>query len=152
MRAYASAAVAAAFTCVALSAGAQDYPNGPDNYQGTNVGGTNEIVIIGPHFSARTSPLNAPPEDVRISQRIPYADLDLRTLQGAHILRERVRFAAAQICDRLRNVYPYELNPHVPCFRAVLNESMPRAESAIDDARISARRGEYYGYYGGNGP
>ncbi len=152
MRALVSAALAAAFMWVAPFASAQDEPSGPYNYQGTNVGGPNEIVVIGPHFNARTSPLNAPPEDVRISQRIPYADLDLATPRGAYILRERVRYAAAQICSRLQNVYPYEITPHVPCFRAVLNDSMPRAESAIDDARISARRGEYYGYFGGNGP
>ena len=158
-----AAASIVGLTFAASSANAQAYgqPVGPppggyaqpygdyNNYEGTNVGGPNEVVIVAPNFHARTSHLNAPPEDVSLSERISYADLDLRTRDGAHALRERIRLSAARICDQLRQVYPYALTPRESCFRETLNNSMPKANSAIDDARIAARRANEDGYYGG---
>ena len=129
-----------------LPAKAQNYAYGPD-YQGATAGGANEVVVISPHFHALTSPLNTPPENVSLSQPVSYADLDLRTWRGARELRTRVRVAAAQICDGLRQIYPYTLNPHEPCFRSVLSGAIPKADEAIADARIAARRSGYYGGY-----
>jgi UrcA family protein len=149
MRVFAAMFVAAGTLGMAfavLPARAQDYAagSGPD-YQGVNAGGANEVVIVSPHFHAQTNRLNAPPEGISISRPVSYADLDLRTGRGAHELRVRVRSMAARICDDLRSVYPVAIAPHEPCIRSVLNDSMPKAEAAITDVRMSARRGEYYG-------
>ena len=129
-----------------LPARAQTYEPGY-NYEGTNVGGPNEVVVVGPRFHATTSPLNTPPENVSLSQPVSYADLDLRTRRGAHELRARVRIAAAGVCDGLRQTYPYTINPHEPCLRSVLNNAMPKADAAIADARMRAYDNGYYGGY-----
>ena len=120
-----------------------------DNYEGTTGGGTNEVVVVAPNFHAQTNRLNAPPENVSISERVSYADLDLSTRGGARELRNRIGAAAARICGQLREVYPYTLNPHETCFRETMNSSWPRARAAIDEARITARRAYEDGYYGG---
>jgi UrcA family protein len=147
MRVFAAMFVAAGtlgMTFAVLPAKAQDFA-GSSDYQGVNAGGANEVVIVTPHFHAQTSPLNTPPEGISISRPVSYADLDLRTGRGAHQLRVRVRSMAARICDDLRSAYPAAIEPHEPCIRSVLNDSMPKAEAAITDVRMSARRGEYYG-------
>jgi UrcA family protein len=123
----------------------------PAKAQDVNAGGANEVVVVAPHIRAETSPLNAPPEGIWISEPVSYADLDLRTSQGAHELRLRVRAEAARICDRLREIYPHALPQSESCFRNTLTDAMPKADAAITDVRIAARRGEYYGGYENGG-
>jgi UrcA family protein len=148
----AAGAIGMAFTVLPADAQqyyGQPYPPAQYNYEGTTGGGPNEVVIVAPNFHAQTNRLNAPPEGVSISERVSYADLDLRTREGAQELRNRVGAAAARICGKLREVYPYTVNPHDPCFRAAMDNAMPKARAAIDDARITARRAYEDGYYGG---
>lgn len=48
----------------------------------------------------------APIEEVSLSARVTYSDLELSIPSNAKVLKQRVRDAALEVCDRLEQMYP----------------------------------------------
>ncbi len=107
-----------------------------------------EVIVTAPPLNAESTRLNGPLEKVSLSTEVPYGDLDLTRRHDARILRARVRDAAYQTCAQLAQAYPvYQMTSAPSCVRAALSSGMPKAEEAIDSARIGERyNAAYYGY------
>lgn len=134
---------------VGSRAGAQDYGPPPAGY----ANGPSEQVIVqapfAPTYRVDHPHLNVPIENVSLSLPVQYGDLDLRTREGAHALRMRIREAADTVCGRLIDMYPVGLESDAKCYRDAVATSMARADAAIQDAR-SYPPGRYRDmYYGG---
>lgn len=129
------ALIAAGAFGLALSASpvaAQDY--GYDDQSYSN-GPSEQIEVIAPRYRAEQRPVNAPPGKLSLSVAVHFGDLDLRTREGAHELRARVRDAARDVCDQLRDAYPVKQQPGTNCYKDAVDNAMARADSAIRDAR-----------------
>ena len=118
------------------SAHAQNY-GPPPGYQGGQYHGApnEDAYVTAPRFRAEQTPLNAPPGKVSLSTAIRYDDIDLRTRQGAHELRLRVRDAARDMCARLYDAYPFQQATGTSCYKTALQDALLHANEAIGDAR-----------------
>ena len=121
-------------------ASAQDY--GPPAPYATVP--TDEVIVTAPRYRNDHNRLNVPIENVSLSQPVRYDDLDLRTRQGAHELRRRVRVVADQVCGQLIDAYPVGVDSDATCYRNAVAEAQPRVDAAIQTAR-----GYPPGLYGG---
>jgi UrcA family protein len=144
---FASAAVLA----FAASASAQDYgyPNDNDRYGDQYVrhhhhdgyaeasyGGPDEVVTVSvPRHREHSTITGAPIEDIALSQSVRYDDLDLTSDEGVHVLHERIRRTAEQLCRRLDATAPPAVSDSPPCYREAVDEAMEQADDAIDAAR-----------------
>jgi UrcA family protein len=123
---------ALALMLTAAPACAQDYGSNGDGYDN----GPNETVeVIAPNFNYERKPVGAPPGKLSLSEPVSYGDLDLRTGEGAHELRARVRDAAREICERLADAYPVEQATGTHCYKDAVDAAMLRADTAIGTAR-----------------
>lgn len=52
------------------------------------------------------SATGAPIEEVALSARVTYSDLELSIPSNAKVLKQRVHDAAREVCDRLEQMYP----------------------------------------------
>src|ERR1700749_642205 len=107
----------AAILLAASSAQAQDYgyPNDNARYEGrayhdgyrqASYGDSNVVVTVEvPRHAERDSATGAPIETIALSEAVRFDDLDLATQAGAHVLRERIRRTASQLCRRLGENY-----------------------------------------------
>ncbi len=84
----------------------------------------------------RSATTGAPIKEISITQRVSYADLDLKTADGAASLEKRVREAAQQGCKELDEKYPLADTP-VPknCVQETTNRAMVDARKAIETAK-----------------
>jgi UrcA family protein len=127
------ALLAGGFALAASTALAQDYgPGGP------------ESVIVNaprPFAGSENTYLNGPLEKVSLSGSVSFADLDLRSAEGARELRHRVRDAAWNICGNLSAMYPVRQAPGTSCYRSAVESGLVHADEAISDAR------HYRNYY-----
>jgi UrcA family protein len=69
------------------------------------------------------------------SRAVSFSDLDLRSREGAHELRNRVREAADEICGGLSDMYPADAGDYGACYRESVRNGLVRAQAAITDAR-----------------
>ncbi|HKD21794.1 MAG TPA: UrcA family protein [Rhizomicrobium sp.] len=124
---------------VGSRAGAQDYGPPPAGYANGPPNGPNEQVIVqapyAPTYRVDHPHLNVPIENVSLSLPVHYGDLDLRTREGAHALRMRIRQAVGTVCGQLIDMYPVGVESDAQCFRDALATSMARADAAIQNAR-----------------
>ena len=82
----------------------------------------------------------------RIITKIPsFDDLNLRSRRGAQELRYRVREAARDVCDTLRDAYPVRQAPYTSCYVDAVKDALIHADEAISDAR-DYRYADYYRY------
>jgi UrcA family protein len=118
-----------------------DYgPPPPPAYDNGYAGPPENVIVIAPPRQTDHSSL-APTQITRLSMNVAYDDLDLRSAQGAHELRARIRDAARDVCDRLVARFPHALYDTTSCYRQALDGGMNRADTAIHVARN-------YAYYG----
>ena len=117
---------------VAISAGAQDY----------NSSAPEEVIVTPPPHAPTRSIIGAPIIEVSMSQPVHFGDLDLRTSDGVHELRNRVSFAAATLCRRLSAMYPVsydgtgdEWPRDSNCHRDAVARAMVQADAAVRAAR-----------------
>lgn len=110
---------------------AHDY-GGPSGYE---VSRAEEVVVPAPRYRVDHPHLNVPIENVSLSEPVSYADLNLRSRWGAHVLRTRIRFAASKVCRQLITMYPYGEGTSPQCYREAVAGAMGKANSAIDTAR-----------------
>lgn len=137
------AAVVGVFAAVLAQspASAQDYDSG----YGYRNSSENIEVIAPPRRPHEQSVIGARTGHFRVSEEVPYGDLDLRTREGAHILKARIQMAARRECDRLNDsAYPDFQYPHTtdspPCFSTAVRRAMYEADAAITEARETASR------------
>jgi UrcA family protein len=140
----AASAVGLGLVVSSSGASAQNY-GPPTPYPAPYVAVPSEQVIVtAPRYRNDHNYLNVPPENVSLSQPVRYDDLDLRSRQGARELRRRVRIVADQVCGRLIDEYPADVNGDAACYRNAVAEARPRVDAAIQTAR-----GYPPGLYGG---
>jgi UrcA family protein len=148
----------AAVLLTACSAHAQDYsyPNDSgrydgrydgrhhhDGYRNASYGDSNEVVTVEvPRHQERDSATGAPIENIALSEPVRFDDLDLATEEGAHVLRDRIRRTASQLCRRLGENYVSSSSDGSHCYRDAVDEAMEQADGAIADARADARDGD----------
>jgi UrcA family protein len=128
----ATAAVALGFA--ASSAPAQDYGaygEGPGTYSQPS----EEVIIEAPRYHPQRSTIGAPIREVAMSRAIRFDDLDLRTSWGARALRDRIRYTAQSLCNRMDFAYPISTSDSPPCYRTALEDGMAQADLAIAQAR-----------------
>ncbi len=78
--------------------------------------------------------IGAPIEEVTLTHRVSYADLDLATHSGAMELKQRVKDTARLACEQLDKLYPLEEKEAPSCIR----QAVERASSQVDDAITTA--------------
>lgn len=81
----------------------------------------------------------APIEEVVITHRVSYADLDLRTHAGAVELRKRVQETARAACRQLDDLYPLETKQAPECTQTAIAAASPQVRSAIASVRREAK-------------
>lgn len=77
-----------------------------------------------------------PTEEVTVTRRISYADLDLNTHAGTLALKRRVEEAARLACKQLDELYPLE-QPAAP---SCVKDALTAANSQVDAAIAAAQR------------
>lgn len=83
-----------------------------------------------------TSSSGVPTEEVSVTRRVSYSDLDLSTYAGTAALKQRVKDAAQLSCKQLDELYPLEQ----PAARACVNEAVAAANEQIEAAITAAQR------------
>jgi UrcA family protein len=96
-----------------------------------------EVEVTAPAIREEPSRSVTQPGRLTTSRHVRYEDLDLTTQAGARELRDRVREAASEVCDTLASVEPADSADYRPCYRQALQTAMPRANAAIEDARLA---------------
>jgi len=130
----AAGAVGLGLVVSSSGASAQDYGYGPPAPYATVP--TDTVIVTAPRFRNDHNTINVPPENVSLSQPVRYADLDLRTWQGARELRRRVHIVAGQVCGQLIEEFPVGVDgDNASCYRNAVAEAMPRVDAAIQTAR-----------------
>ncbi len=98
-----------------------------------------EVVVSAPRVREQRDGTLRPGRMVA-SRSVGFSDLDLRSRDGAHELRNRVREAADDICGGLSDSYPADAGDYGTCYREAVRNGLVRANAAIVDARHYAYR------------
>lgn len=120
-------AILAAGLCLTAPAFADDLPTitiGAGVTTKTNIG---------------TSSSGIPLEEVTITHRVSYADLNLATQAGAAELKRRVEETARAACRQLDELYPLEAKNARECTRTAIAKASPQVETAISGATREAK-------------
>ncbi len=80
-----------------------------------------------------------PIEEVTITHRVSYADLDLTKTAGAAELKRRVQETARAACKQLDELYPLEAKNARECARMAIAKASPQVENAINGAIREAK-------------
>ena len=100
-------------------------------------------ITIGAGVMTKTavghSSLGAPLEQVSITHRVSYSDLDLTTVVGATELKQRVKEAAKMACKQLDDLYPLQAKNVNECTRAAVAQASSQVDSAIAGAIREAK-------------
>ena len=112
-------------------------------------GGPESVIVTAPrpYMGSENTYLNGPLEKVSMTGTVTYADLDLRTFDGARELRHRVRDTARNICGNLAQFYEVRQAPGTSCYRTAVENGMIQANEAISNARHFYYAGYYSGSY-----
>jgi UrcA family protein len=98
-----------------------------------------EVVVSAPRVRIERDGTLRPGRMVA-SRSVAFSDLDLRSREGAHELRARVRQAADEICGGLSDMYPADPGDYGACYREAARNGLVRADAAITEARFYAYR------------
>ena len=85
------------------------------------------------------SDLGAPIEQVTLSRRVSFSDLDLATHSGAVALKKRVQEAARATCKQLDELYPLEEKNAPACIDKAVADSSRQVDEAIAAAEREAK-------------
>jgi UrcA family protein len=136
MRKYTSALLAAgALVLGAASANAQGYQGYNDDASMTSDNENVEISVprfVVPDKSGATLMPHS------LSQQVRYDDLDLRTAEGAYILRSRARLTALLMCRELDERFPLTYPDPNSCYHISAKEATYAANVAIDRERFAS--------------
>jgi UrcA family protein len=82
-----------------------------------------------------------PTEQVTVTHRVSYKDLDLTKEAGAAELKKRVKATAHAACKQLDELYPLEAKNVQDCTRITFAKATPQVENAIALANRQAKAG-----------
>jgi UrcA family protein len=82
-------------------------------------------VVVGRNYTG------APIEEVTLTRRVGYSDLDLKTKAGADALDKRVAEAAEATCAELDKQYPLLPNTSADCAKTANANAMVQVKAAI---------------------
>ena len=80
------------------------------------------------------SAYGTPIEEVTLTRRVSYADLDLSKTAGAAELEKRVNQTAKDACKELDNRYPFEPKMADECMRSATKMAMDQVHAAVTKA------------------
>lgn len=89
--------------------------------------------------SIGTSSSGIPLEEVTVTHRVSYSDLNLTTVAGAAELKRRVEATARAACKQLDELYPLEAKNARECTKAAIAKASPQVENAIAGATREAK-------------
>ena len=95
------------------------------------------ITVEAPAITQRAVGHNAagtPLEQVTVTHRVSYADLNLTTHTGAAELKARVRHAAREACRQINDLYPMQRVNTDDCVARAVADSSRQVHEAIDAA------------------
>jgi len=98
-------------------------------------GPTEEVIVRPPRYYSEDTPVGVEPKQISLTQEVRSDDLDLRTEEGAHALRVRVRETARHVCARLAREFPVTYTNATSCYREAVDDAMYQADNAIGAAR-----------------
>ncbi|MDA8349503.1 MAG: UrcA family protein [Pseudomonadota bacterium] len=81
----------------------------------------------------------APVDQVTLTHRVSYADLDLTTLSDQSELRRRVAETARFACEQLERLYPRQSESVARCTRQAVEDTSAEIDAAIEAAEREAR-------------
>ncbi len=77
------------------------------------------------------APNLAPINEISLTYRVSYADLDLATKEGATSLEKRVRDAAAAACQEIGKTYPLATPDDAACAKKASADAMVKVKEAV---------------------
>jgi UrcA family protein len=80
------------------------------------------------------SAIGAPVEQITVTRRVSYADLDLASKSGADALEKRVNETAKSSCEDLDKHYPLETSTAGDCTNAAIKLAMVQVREAVSAA------------------
>jgi UrcA family protein len=81
------------------------------------------------------SDIGAPVEEITLTRRVTFRDLDLATAAGGAELEKRVKDAARALCQELDRRSPLMEKTAVPCAKTATENAMIQVQAAIAAAR-----------------
>jgi UrcA family protein len=100
-----------------------------------------EITVVAPHELQRKtvgkSTIGAPIEEVTLTHRVDYSDLNLLKAEDVATLRARITDAAKKGCDELDNLYPFDKSPEEnrKCVAAANAQAQDMLTAAIQSTK-----------------
>lgn len=76
-----------------------------------------------------------PTEEVTVTRRVSYSDLDLKTYSGAQALKQRVKEAASLACKQIDELYPLEKSDAPNCIK----QSVALADRQVEEVVAAAQ-------------
>lgn len=76
-----------------------------------------------------------PTEEVTVTRRVSYSDLDLKTYAGAMALKRRVEDAAQVACKQIDELYPLEQSQAPSCVRQSVAAADEQVKAAVSAAQ-----------------
>jgi UrcA family protein len=98
-----------------------------------------EVTITSPPRGSTRSTIGAPIQNISMSAPVSTRDLNLHTGEGVYTLRQRVKYTARSICNRLSFRYPIGEPDTDRCYRRAIHYAMPQADSAVWNYRDPGR-------------
>jgi UrcA family protein len=80
------------------------------------------------------SPIGAPIEEITLTRRVGYSDLDLKSKAGADALEQRVADSAKAACEELDKHYPLMQKTSADCVKTANANAMVQVKAAIATA------------------
>jgi UrcA family protein len=77
------------------------------------------------------APSSAPINQISLSYRVTYADLDLATKDGAKALEKRVQEAAMAACKEITKLYPLATPDDTTCAKKASDDAMVKVHEAV---------------------
>jgi UrcA family protein len=77
------------------------------------------------------SAIGAPVEQITLTRRVGYSDLDLKSKAGADALEKRVAETAKAACEELDKHYPLLQKTSADCVKAAKKEAMVQVDAAV---------------------
>ncbi len=104
-------------------------------------GGTStEVTVIAPRVIVRDvghDAAGAATEEVSLTRRVTYADLDLNKQADVDKLEKRIDDMAQVACDQLAALYPLAGPDSPDCVREAIDGAMSQEHAAVDAAKAS---------------
>lgn len=93
------------------------------------------VTVMAPRITYKRARGYMPVTIVEKSARVTAADLDFTRSTDIYVLEDRVRKAAAQLCEELTREYPSGQPSTDACIRRAVNDTMAQVRETLREAR-----------------